>query len=149
MTATNHALTGALIGLVIASPVAALIVALLSHFVLDALPHFTNPSWKFNGRRFKTLLLTDMIGCFLVAGLVFASRPEHWSVIILCAFVATSPDFAWVPDFVAAQRKRPKPKYGPFRRFASWIQWSATPRGGIVEAVWAIVFISLIYAKLT
>ena len=39
MTATNHALTGAIIGFTVVAPLAFL-VAILSHFVLDAIPHF-------------------------------------------------------------------------------------------------------------
>ena len=38
MTATNHALTGAIIGLVIGEPVLAIALAFASHFICDALP---------------------------------------------------------------------------------------------------------------
>ena len=40
MTATNHALSGALIGLAVMQPILALPLAFVSHFMLDAVPHF-------------------------------------------------------------------------------------------------------------
>jgi len=40
MTATNHALTGAAIGLLVGEPLIAVPAAIASHFICDALPHY-------------------------------------------------------------------------------------------------------------
>lgn len=151
MTAINHALTGALIGLTVSNPVLAVLLAFGSHFVLDSLPHFGDDHNKlkltFNGRIFQTILFTDIGLCLLLAGTIFVVQPAHWFVIILCAFIATSPDFLWFPDFLAAIRHKRNPKYGPVRRFAAKIQWSQTPLGALPEFVWAVSMCCLLALK--
>lgn len=152
MTATNHALTGALIGLTVSNPVVALIAALTSHFILDALPHFGDDhhrlKLKLNGSLFQTMLFSDIGLCLVIALALFTVQPTHWFMAIVCAFIATSPDFAWFADYRAALKHHPRPKRGAFRRFASAIQWSQTPEGALVEVVWTLTMASLLYAKL-
>ena len=40
MFVSNHILSGALIGSYVANPAVAVVLSFMSHFVLDALPHF-------------------------------------------------------------------------------------------------------------
>lgn len=152
MTASNHALTGAFIGLSVSNPVLALCLAFGSHFVLDSLPHFGDEHntlhMTLNGRLFQTILFSDIALCFLIAATFFVLQPSHWFIVVLCAFIATSPDFAWFPDYLAALKKKRKPEHGPFRKFAGWIQWSQTPFGIIPELLWAGLICSLLYFKL-
>jgi hypothetical protein len=153
MTATNHALTGALIGVTVSNPVLAVALAFTSHFVLDGLPHFGGDDKRlklpFNGRLFQTILFADIVLCLLLAGVFALTQPAHWFVIVLCAFVATSPDFAWFPDYLAALKRKPLPVRGPLRKFAAKIQWSQTLPGAIPEFVWALTMLSLLLLKLT
>jgi hypothetical protein len=140
MTATNHAITGAIIGTVLANPVLALVLAFVSHFVLDMIPHFGvgNDSDRFiKTRRFSMLLIADASLCFLlVVGLAIA-HPHLWWFIAICAFVATTPDFGSINRWWQARQGRLKQwKPGLFIRFAAKIQWFEHPIGAVVEVVW-------------
>lgn len=62
MTATNHALTGAAIGLLVGEPLIAVPAAIASHFICDALPHYgrVGPDSKTIGSKgFRNYLLSD------------------------------------------------------------------------------------------
>lgn len=140
MTATNHAITGALIGLSLGNPAVALPLAFASHFVLDAIPHYDPPGnelTRIKARRFRYQLLLDTSLCLLlVIGLVF-TQPRHWLVAAFSAFAATSPDLFWLPKFLQAQRTgRITPAKNWFLRFHRWIQWKTGPGFWWVEAAW-------------
>ncbi len=63
MTATNHAVTGAIIGLTVANPVAAVVAALLSHFILDMIPHFGSDEDFISTMKFRVMLVVDALLC--------------------------------------------------------------------------------------
>ena len=58
MTGTNHALSGAVIATFLPAPVA-IPVAFMSHFVLDAIPHFSVDKEKKNSHRIYKLPYRD------------------------------------------------------------------------------------------
>ncbi len=95
MTATNHALTGTVIALVIKQPALAIPLSFLSHYLVDAIPHFSFADRDLFRRNFNTLLILDAISCILLVGLIYLLFPARWFVISFCAFLATSPDLAW------------------------------------------------------
>jgi hypothetical protein len=102
MTITNHAITGAVIGLAVHN---------LSHFVCDAIPHFgvgergsTRGFLKSKG--FKSLLLFDALGCVSLAIVIFLLSPKDWFLVDVCAFLATSPDLLWLPMFINANQNK-------------------------------------------
>lgn len=142
MTATNHALTGAIIGLSVGSPLIALPAALLSHFVCDAIPHFSDPKLKAGSRDFASYLICDALGAVAVALFLTILRPEAWFLACWCAFLATSPDLMWAGSFFRAQKSKKKdadivlPAHR-LARFHDRIQWFAKPIGAGVEYVWA------------
>lgn len=140
MTATNHALTGALIGLAVANPVVALPMAFASHFVLDAVPHYGgshNPLHWMRSRLFKSLLVVDVCFCIGLVLILSSARPAHWLVAALCAFVATSPDLFWVKQFLTAVRRNHfVPGKALFLRFHDFVQWFQRPIGWVVECAW-------------
>jgi len=148
MMAINHALTGAVIGLTVTKPVIAIPLALVSHFVCDALPHFgvqaSGSTWL-SSKRFARLLVVDMLLCVALVAVLFATGPAHWLVASICAFVATSPDAFWLPMYIRTlkgQKQVVRPNW--FMRFAAWIQWYERPLGALVEATWfsaGIVFL--------
>jgi hypothetical protein len=138
MIATNHGLTGASIAIVLHNyPAIALPLAFASHFILDALPHsgfddlgghLKVPKNIFHGTLYldATLLFVS----FLV--LVFNSAP--W-LAYTCWFLAGSPDIAWAFRYVVKEKLgkiKPAPIHG-LNRFHSWIQWSQTRWGWLIE----------------
>lgn len=145
MTAPNHALTGALIGLSIASPAAALPLAFLSHFVCDAIPHYDPPGSSaeiYRSKRFiGEFLVLGALLCFVIVLLLAATRPLHWVIAAWCAFLATSPDLFQIKYFLYTRRTgHDHDRPDPLKRFHSWIQWKTGPRLRWVELAWFVVF---------
>lgn len=143
MTATNHALTGAVIALGIRQPMAAVPLAFLSHFVLDALPHFGIPGgdvFERNRRAItKVVFAVDavlVIVAFLWLGLMH-HQVSNW-LLLGCAFVAYLPDVLWLPRFIREVRTHAWRPGGWFIRFHQGIQWGERPWGVVVELVWLV-----------
>jgi hypothetical protein len=146
MTATNHALTGAITGLLVGEPILAIPIAFLSHYVCDAIPHYKSSlsdSKLLKSRGFRNYLIVDAALCFLIVLVLAIFQPENWLLASVCAFVATSPDLAWIPRYVRVRRGK---KWRPslYDKFAGNIQWFQRPIGGVVEAAWFVVAIVLI-----
>lgn len=138
MRATNHALTGAIIGLTVGNPVAALGAAFVSHFICDIIPHYEDPRIIPGSKDQVTLLLTDCVGAIGVATFLFVLRPEAWFLACWCAFFATSPDLMWIPKFKTSLRtKKDTPSKNLITKFHSRIQWFQRPIGAVVEFAWA------------
>jgi len=142
VTAANHALTGALIGLCVGNPVLAPALAFLSHFVLDAIPHYdppgNNAAVKIGSRRFflEHIVLGGAL-CLLLVVLLAAARPAHWLQAVVCAFVATIPDLLFIPRYLHIKRTgKDNLASNWFWRFHNNIQWFQKPIGFVVEAAW-------------
>jgi hypothetical protein len=145
VTATNHALTGALIGLVAANPIVAVPVSFLSHYVLDVIPHFgksDDPDF-IKTKFFRNYLMIDASLCILLVLVLAAAQPQYWLLASVCAFFATSPDLALIPRFVAAKKNKPY-RPGAYNHFAARIQRYEKPEGGLVEFAWACMAIALL-----
>ena len=138
MTATNHALTGAVIGLVIGQPWIAVPAAIVSHFVCDTLPHAGSQERNdkvIRTKLFRNYLLTDGGLCVALVGVLALFRPEHWFLAAVCAFLATSPDLLWINRYLKARAGRSW-KPGAYSKFARDIQWFQRPIGAVVEITW-------------
>src|SRR6476469_9807431 len=99
MTATNHVLTGALIGLTVHSnPVLAIILALISHFVLDALPHYGDENHI--RKKFIVVLSYDLLLASMILISLVVMRPMYWQLTIACAIAAACPDLMWFPMWI-------------------------------------------------
>lgn len=148
MIAINHALSGAVIGLTITNPVVALLSALLSHFVVDVIPHFgsENDESFTKSTFFSRLLIIDFMACVLLVVCLMVSWPENWLLASICAFLATSPDLLWINKYRAVRSGR---SWQPnaFLRWAARIQWYQRPSGAVVEIIWFGV-LSIILFKL-
>ena len=144
MTATNHVLTGIVIGSVIHQPLLALPIAFLSHFVLDALPHYSDERITLVDRTFLYILFSDMcIAAGFLAILVIA-MPINWPVLLVCGVLASSPDLMWLSPWLQELKGiKPKP-FGLIRQFHSKIQWCTKPWGIGVEAAWAVGSVTLL-----
>jgi len=153
VTAPNHALTGALIGLTITNPALALPLAFLSHFACDAIPHYDpaerDASKLYGSKRFEQMLWLQAAVCGLIVLLLESGRPQHWVAAAIGAFLAASPDFFWIPMFLKTRRtgRRPSTKNW-FLRFHAWVQWRTGPKWAWLEAAWFIAFGALLIAKL-
>jgi hypothetical protein len=142
MTATNHALTGAVIGLMPLNPAAAVMLAFISHFICDALPHFgsgENNEKFMRSRGFMRMLVIDILLCLALVAILAYAQPFNWLQASICAFVATLPDMAWLPGYLRSRRghkfyKNPN----TFMQFATRIQWFEKPIGTMVEIAWFI-----------
>lgn len=146
MTATNHALTGAVIGLVIGEPLIALPAAVLSHFICDALPHYGRlgpDNITIGSRNFQNYLLTDATLCFLLVVILALTQPQHWLLAAVCAFLAAMPDFGWINKFRKARQDKPW-RPNRYSRFARDIQWFQRPIGWLVELVWFVAAIAIL-----
>lgn len=143
MIAINHAMTGAIIGLTVHSPVVAVGAALLSHLVCDMIPHFGVDDAKLKTRAFVTYLVVDAFLCVTLVAVLFASGVANWFLAAVCAFVATSPDFVWVRRFVDVRHNE---SFRPtaVEQFLKRIQWFERPSGAAVELVWAAGAIAIL-----
>lgn len=145
MTATNHALTGALIGLIVVNPYIALPAAVISHFVCDALPHFGVKQDPAGTNWFKRLLVLEASLCIVLVAILAYSRPHHWAIAALAAFLATSPDFMWINKFRRSQAGIKQSARPPILlRFHAAIQWFERPIGAVFEVAWALSAIILL-----
>lgn len=96
MIGFNHALAGALIAVTV-PPTYVPLVALASHFVMDAFPHFGKSEiFKPYTRSFKALLVFDAMMCFAVLGCAWWLFSDRWVLVTLGIFFATLPDFLWL-----------------------------------------------------
>lgn len=141
MTATNHILTGALIGGLVKQPYLALPLALVSHYVLDVLPHFgVSEDEKLIFR--KVLIADTFLAFVILLWLAFTGLPQP-VLLVACGIVAASPDLLWLPYFIAELRGKMKP-FGWYSRIAKKIQWAERPWGMVIEVAWGLGMIVLI-----
>ena len=143
MTGSNHVVAGALIGAVVVQPVVAVPVALASHFIMDALPHYgdNNKSTWLN-RHFDYVLAVDATITLSFLITLLAIQPTNWVLMLACAVIAVLPDVVWLPHYLADMRGQTKP-HGRFARFSKWIQWGERPWGIYIEAIVLIGLLAL------
>jgi hypothetical protein len=165
MTATNHALTGAAIAMLVKRPELAIPAAFLSHFVLDALPHYNPPNmnknfknyqdaWnkKLKFKSFRIIFATDMLLFLVVLLAVPLLAPSQVSplTVFFSAVAGAAPDFDGGLRFLLRQsgilRKQAK-ENDWFSRYHLAVQWMEQPWGIYVELVW-LVFILCAISKL-
>lgn len=138
MTGSNHVVAGALIATVVQQPVAAIPLAFLSHFVLDALPHYGDTdqrSWL--NRHFSYVLIIDGLITTIFLMSILILQPSGWLVMIIAGLVAVSPDLLWLPYYLAYLKHEHK-EDTKLAAFLKWIQWGERPWGIYVEVVWLV-----------
>jgi hypothetical protein len=147
MTGLNHAVTGALVAAAINRPVLALPAALLSHFAVDAIPHWDyKVPGGIKGRQF--IMFFDLIfSLVLLLVLALSVKATPW-LIIAGGLLAIFPDTMWLRFFMTGRPAisgNPKRLINRLRQFHHWIQWSETAKGFFVELVWFPLMLWLIY----
>lgn len=136
MTAANHVLAGTIIGTLVHEPLLAVPAALLSHFVMDVVPHFGFKDWEDRARSKRLLnfiLIFDGLLLFIVTIWLLAVNVS--GLALVCGFVAASPDFVWVYRFIFQEKfGRQKPRPGTrLTRFHAGIQIFEFKYGLIIE----------------
>ncbi len=149
MRAVNHALTGALIGLTVSEPLLALPAALVSHYILDAIPHHgsRDDSWL-KTKSFRYSLYIDALLCSLFVAALIIIEPARWFQAVVCAFIAAAPDLLSFNRYLhIVRRKAWRPS--AYAKFAHDIQWFERPIGAVVEVVWfgasLVLLLSFLY----
>lgn len=140
MVATTHAIVGASIAVNIPHPFIAYPLALLSHFVLDLLPHWDQGiNWKQKSarRRFFECTFDVLIGLFTVS-VLFVGRVDPIYLYSM-VFAAQLPDWLEVPYLFLGWTGTPW-KY--FYKIQSQLQWRAPLLIGISTQL-AIVILAL------
>ena len=137
MTGTNHFLAGASIGLYISNPVVAIPVAFMSHFALDALPHFGvafDTRTKKRPPVFTRVIRADALISIVLLYFAITSLPL---LATACMIAALSPDFVWVYKFTFKERfgKLPPSPKGPLSQLHKDIQRYERIWGLYVEIV--------------
>lgn len=153
MRAINHALTGSVIGLTVSNPVVAIPLAFASHFVCDAIPHYGSSDLSnaaLASRRFAVLLAVDALLCLSLVLILGTARPFNWSLAAVCAFIASLPDFAFLPGYLRVKQGKTflSNKASLFVSFAKNIQWFERPIGAVVEVVWFLAGVSIVITYL-
>ena len=141
MTLTNHLLTGSVLAKVLPLPLA-IPLAFVSHFVLDALPHFgfkdnrDIENWQQQKKLLITVWSLDFIVAVLLSIWLVHSGHTKW---LLVGLVAYSPDLVWVYYFVSKEKfgKLKRTKGNRFIQFHLDIQKFERIWGGGIELIYA------------
>jgi hypothetical protein len=145
MTATNHMLFGAVLAMGVQRPLLVAPLAILSHFVLDVMPHFGVHKGDHAKRDrhplFQYVVLTDTLLtlAFLVALPIMFGDVVAWWLLLLGMVSAFLPDAIWIYRFYYEARYKKKhvsTRFAKLHRFHSRIQWGERPWGIVVELAW-------------
>lgn len=145
MTLTNHLLTGAALAKVLPLPVA-IPLAFVSHFVLDALPHFGFKTIKermSHPRLLGGILLLDCSTATLF--IIWLIKGNRWAWL-MTGVVAYLPDLLWVYRFIFEERfgKLEPTKGNRFIRFHVNIQKYERVWGLAVEIAYGTAVFALV-----
>lgn len=143
MTGFNHALAGIGTALVVGNLFVVAPVALISHFVLDMLPHFYLKSFGDTATRpyprgLWWFLVGDAIITVFFISVALYLWPQNWLAIIVGVFFAMAPDFLW--PLHGKIKKLEK-----FFNFHQKIQWFEKSWGVLFEAPFTTLMVWLIY----
>lgn len=129
-------LSGAVIATLIPRPLFALPLAFISHFILDALPHYGNKTL----RQPHWVILSDAIAAISVLAILVALSVQQLFLQVGCALIAASPDLLWLPAFVAELKGKLKP-LNKVEHFFNRIQWGERPWGFLVEIPFGVLLV--------
>lgn len=145
MNTLNHLATGAIVALVIEQPILVVPIALMSHFILDGVPHFGYKGEEGYAEAFRhklsyVSLIFDLIGIVILIKIL---GPDHWYALV-AGLIATSPDLMWLYRYFGFKRRgRAAPNWW-IVRFHMKIQWCEREWGLLIEIVYSIGALLLI-----
>jgi hypothetical protein len=130
MIATNHALSGSLIGALLPLPIA-VPVAFASHFVLDAMPHYgIVHRQRNNSATYKLIVFSDT---FIALSIAASAALLHKWRMEAFGWWAYSPDAFWVIYYFTHHRNLNLKPRSRFMRFHMRIQRYERPWGIAVD----------------
>src|SRR3990167_2352233 len=132
MTATNHTLTGAVIALTLKNPALAVPLAFVSHFVLDAIPHFGVPPDQLVLKKYYKIVAADLTTAALLAGILLIMFNNHFWLVFGCMALSAGPDIVWW-FYRKNLEKDNKTGLDLLTRFHWWIQWKEFSKGIYIE----------------
>lgn len=145
MIGVNHVATGVLVATIFSQPALALPLALLSHFVIDAIPH-----WDYkigNNVAYQQLaMMLDLTLSLSLLLILSVSLDSSTRLVIACGFLAALPDAMWLP-YILKREKAPHAKnkvLGTLLRLHGNIQWNESSKGVYIEIIWFIATVALI-----
>lgn len=145
MTLTNHLLTGAVLSKFFPAPIA-IPLAFVSHFVLDALPHFGYKTIEERMRHlylFKAMTLVDILisGVFII----WLIKTGHY-LWLLNGVIAYSPDLLWIYRFTVEEKfGKVKPTKGNrFIQFHREVQKYERVWGIGVEVLYGLLMVVIV-----
>jgi len=140
MTGLNHVLTGTAIAIAVKQPWLAAPLALVSHFVLDAIPHFDHELYRYGSKYFTPIMASDAVISIASVFFVCWLTPALALTILIGALFAILPDFLWLYYYTHV-----RPQWW-FFRFHSKIQWFERPPGALVELSYLVFITTVIIA---
>jgi hypothetical protein len=149
MTASNHLYAGAAVALTLQRPFTGMAIALVSHYVLDVLPHYgRKEAVIIDWFRYKTTWVVEGLNIIGVPLLIFLLWGQPWWVFA-AAFLAILPDAVWVFRYFYYERYGMDASKYVVTRFHHWIQWGERPWGAFVEVpcfvLLAYILVKMVY----
>lgn len=146
MTGFSHTTTGVVIAVAVHHPALALPLALISHFVLDALPHYGDDARNGSDKIFRRIIITDAIAGVGIALLMMFLFPEYKLLIALCGILATIPDLMWLPNHIREAKNLQTKPHNRLMRWHQRIQFEHPVWGIAAEIVWAVAMLAFLGA---
>jgi hypothetical protein len=149
MTATNHAVTGALVATAIGNPWLALPAALISHFVIDCFPHWDYYKFIRDPSLRRIAPAVDiLLGIGLLLAVSMAVQAPFW-LAFAGGLIGIIPDTMWLSFILKGNESIKGNINSPLnrvRRLHLRIQWLETPKlwGLLAEIIWLAVTLVLI-----
>ncbi|MEI7683049.1 MAG: hypothetical protein WCJ24_01960 [Candidatus Saccharibacteria bacterium] len=147
MTATNHAVTGALVATFVHIPVLAIPLAFASHFALDALPHFDYPASDCHSLKFFIWLVADIGFALSILTTLLILKPPGVYLLLTCSFVSMSPDLMWA-YYISYKRNVGIKNWPRIAKFHKLIQTHTNSKLWPVEMIWFITTGTLLASRL-
>lgn len=88
-------MTGAVIALAVKEPLLAIPLSFISHYLTDAIPHFSFPLKDVLGRKFNIFHTVDFLFSIFLMAVMAILFPEHLYLIWACMIAAAIPDLGW------------------------------------------------------
>lgn len=145
MTATGHAVLGAVIAAKVANPALAIPIALVSHVAADLFPHWdsgTNGQKK-NGKRMFVEASIDVVLGFIIAySIVLIAFPKtNLLYVFLIILMSQALDWFTAPYFVLGFKFAP---FSWFHSFQSAINTKLDKPWGIIDQVSILLLIVVV-----
>lgn len=133
MLALNHAASATVIALSITNPILAVPLAFVSHFALDALPHYSaREHFGLGTGKYYLPIIADIVATVTFTIMAMRFWPGHGGLILACIVAATAPDYIWPLNLTPFGKKY----LSGFFAFHLGIQRYESARGIYIEAGW-------------